>query len=114
MGWAIGFDTRWQRDIGYGVPALCDFPSCNKKIDRGLSHVCCDQEPHGGDGCGLYFCENHHNYVRKDLSGLCSRCFNHKPPFKLKQDLMAWLNFKETDASWAEWRKERDAKLVLP
>ena len=45
MGWSIGFDTRWNRDIGYGVPAYCDHPGCNKEIDRGLSHVC------GGEPC---------------------------------------------------------------
>ena len=26
MGWSIGFDSKWNRDIGYGVPATCDYP----------------------------------------------------------------------------------------
>lgn len=39
MGWSIGFDEHWQRDIGYGVPATCDHPGCGAKIDRGLSFV---------------------------------------------------------------------------
>src|SRR4051812_7048849 len=26
MGWSIGYDSNWQRDIGYGVPAFCDHP----------------------------------------------------------------------------------------
>ena len=24
MGWQVGYDSKWQRDIGYGVPAICD------------------------------------------------------------------------------------------
>ena len=35
MGWSLGYDGRWKRDIGYGVPAVCDFPGCNEEIDRG-------------------------------------------------------------------------------
>src|SRR5690606_23075125 len=53
MGWAVGYDSNWNRDIGYGVPTTCDHPGCNEKIDRGLSYVCGD-EPYGGEhGCGL-------------------------------------------------------------
>lgn len=59
MSWAIGFDEKWQRDIGYGVPAYCDHPGCKAEIDRGLPYVC-GGEPYGGsNGCGLYFCEKH-------------------------------------------------------
>lgn len=32
MGWSIGWDSTWQRDIGYGVPALCDHPNCSAVI----------------------------------------------------------------------------------
>lgn len=56
MGWAIGYDAQWQRDIGYGVTAYCDHPRCNKTIDRGLSYVC-GGEPYGGErGCGITRC----------------------------------------------------------
>jgi len=103
MSWAIGFDVKWDRDIGYGVPAMCDSPHCNVEIDRGLSYVC-GGKPYGGEwGCGLYFCEKHHPY----LHSRCTRCHNHKPPYKPKPDLMSWINFKETDESWAEWRAAR-------
>ena len=37
MSWAVGFDSQWDRDIGYGVPAYCDHPGCGKEIDRGLA-----------------------------------------------------------------------------
>jgi hypothetical protein len=100
MGWAIGYDRRWGRDIGYGVPAYCDFPRCSAEIDRGLAYVCCNQEPHGGErGCGLYFCPKH-------LGLRCSRCRNYRPPFTPKLDHPDWIRHKLTDESWAEWRAE--------
>ena len=52
MGWEIGYDDNWERDIGYGVPAECDHPDC-QVIDRGLSYVC-GGEPYGASmavGC---------------------------------------------------------------
>lgn len=102
MGWAVGFDDNWQRDIGYGVPATCDHPQCSARIDRGLSYVC-GGEPYGGEkGCGLYFCGKH-------LSGVpqrCSRCRHHKPPFTAKPDHPDWIHHKATDESWAQWRED--------
>jgi hypothetical protein len=107
LSWAVGFDTTWNRDIGYGVPALCDHPQCYELIDRGLGYVCGNEEPYGGeDGCGLYFCTEHGGGT------LCSRCRNSKPPFKPKRDTAEWIRHKETDPSWAEWRAERDARKV--
>lgn len=100
MGWSIGYDDKWNRDIGYGVPCLCDQPKCNKEIDRGLSYVCGNGQPYGGDdGCGLYFCENHGG------GSLCSRCRNRKPPHVPKEDLTRWIVWKATDNSWEDWRK---------
>lgn len=101
MGWSIGYDTRWERDIGYGVPCECDYPGCNAQIDRGLSHVC-GGEPYGGEeGCGLYFCEQH----LFDES-LCERCVAGGEPFQPKPDTKEWIDFKQTDPSWAEWRRK--------
>lgn len=72
MSWAIGYDDKWKRDIGYGVPAYCDYPGCRVEIDRGLSYVC-GGEPYGGDhGCGLYFCSKH--LFMGDFSQCCERC----------------------------------------
>lgn len=102
MGWSLGYDSTWNRDIGYGVPAFCDHPQCNEKIDRGLSYVCYGSEPYGGDGCGLYFCEKH-----RDYRGKCPRCANYKPPYKrIKLDHPEWSNHKLFDASWSAWRKD--------
>ena len=102
MSWAVGYDERWQRDIGYGVPAECDYPDCHEKIDRGLSYVC-GNEPYGGEeGCGLYFCGKH---LLSWVSPLCIRCANNEEPFTPKPDLEEWTHHKMTDPSWAEWRK---------
>jgi hypothetical protein len=107
MGWSIGYDTDWDRDIGYGVPAICDHPKCKKEIDRGLGYVCGGQ-PYGGEkGCGLYFCGEH-------LSGypqLCERCRKHKELFKAKPDLIRWVEFKLTDESWKNWRTKHKKKV---
>lgn len=101
MGWSIGYDKHWRRDIGYGVPAYCDHPMCNAEIDRGLAYVC-GGAPEGGDkGCGLYFCEAHGG------GWLCPRCRAYKPPYRHpKPEHPVWLRWKLTDESWAEWRAE--------
>ena len=101
MSWAIGYDNKWKRDVGYGVPSLCDHPDCEVEIDRGLAHVCKEQQPKGGDGCGLYFCEDHQSYL-----GECERCQDGLPPFTPKPDLPLWVKFKMQDVSWAAWREE--------
>ena len=113
MSWAVGFDYRWRRDVGYGVPAYCDFPGCTAEIDRGLANVCCGEEPYGGDnGCGLYFCGKHHPYVRNGQWGACSRCRNYKRPFKPKSDHPDWINHKATDPSWSEWRAMQEKRKL--
>lgn len=111
MSWAVGFDEKWQRDIGYGVPTICDFPNCNMRIDRGLSYVC-GGEPYGGErGCGLYFCQKH-LFMSVRLPQLCSRCLKKRKPFTPKPDLQSWLNHKETDESWSAWRAMRKGGVV--
>jgi hypothetical protein len=106
MSWAIGYDDNWKRDIGYGVPAICDHPGCGKKINRGLSYVCCNEEPYGGDGCGLYFCGDHLTFDG------CSRCENKQEPFKPTPDVAEWINWKLTDESWQQWRNENPAEVM--
>jgi len=102
MGWSLGYDDNWKRDIGYGVPAWCDHPKCQAEIDRGLGCVC-GGEPYGGErGCGLFFCGKHGGGM------LCPRCRAYKPPYKrIKPDHPEWIHWKMTDESWAEWRKEQ-------
>lgn len=101
MSWSIGYDNKWKRDIGYGVPCWCDHPGCTEEINRGLSYVC-GGEPYGGEaGCGLYFCEQHR------FPTLCDSCLHERPKdFDAKPDHPEWIHWKLTDASWAEWRAE--------
>ena len=108
MGWSLGYDGRWDRDIGYGVPAFCDHPKCEKEINRGLSYVC-GGEPHGGEyGCGLYFCDEHHlGYRHDEANQLCPRCAAYRAPYKRpKPEHPDWIKHKLTHESWAEWRAE--------
>ncbi len=109
MGWSIGYDTCWERDIGYGVPAYCDHPGCGAVIDRGLGHVCCGAEPYGGEhGCGLYFCQAHLIFwPRHGGPARCRRCVNDAAPFEPTGDHPDWVAHKLTDPSWAEWRERR-------
>lgn len=113
MSWSVGYDERWKRDIGYGVPATCDHPGCGVEIDRGLSFVCGGQ-PYGGDhGCGLYFCMQHRRTAGavREHAELCQRCYArvgrfNRPPFAPTPDRPEWIAHKLTDESWSRWRKE--------
>lgn len=108
MGWAVGYDSNWKRDIGYGVPAICDHPKCNARIDRGLGYVC-GAEPYGGDmGCGLFFCAKHEvgPYQR------CPKCARYdKKPYKPKPDMRRWLVWKLKHDSWKQWRDENPGEV---
>ena len=58
MGWANCGTDEYGRPIGYAWPAVCDYPGCDRRIDRGLGYVCGTM--HGGeDGCGRYYCDTH-------------------------------------------------------
>lgn len=115
MSWAVGYDSNWQRDIGYGVPAWCDHPGCYEMIDRGLSYVC-GGEPYGEpEGCGLYFCAAHLFFAENKTHQACERYCDGKKPFKPSLDTDDWVEHKMTDESWAEWRKETENwKLMKP
>ncbi len=114
MGWSIGFDDNWNRDVGYGVPAWCDHPGCNAEIDRGLAYVCCGEQPYGGEnGCGLYFCGAHRGF-----DGKCERCAAADPerdinpaPFDPKPEHPRWIAHVLTDASWATWRHQNPKRV---
>jgi len=103
MGWAVGYDPNWKRDIGYGVPAICDYPECGEAIDRGLSFVCGGM-PYGGEaGCGLFFCGRH---LLGAIPQQCARCAQEEPPFDPTPDTREWIEWKLADESWGPWRDE--------
>lgn len=117
MGWAIGFDSSWNRDIGYGVPAYCDHPRCRAEIDRGLAYKC-DGGPYGRrEGCGLFFCGKH-LYCGHKRPQVCYRCLTYRPPYKrIAPEHPRWIRHKLTDESWAQWRNENPeavAAMHLP
>jgi hypothetical protein len=116
MGWAVGFDSRWERDIGYGVPAVCDRPRCGTAIDRGLGYVC-GGHPYGGErGCGLFFCEQHLSGWRKDGDSydvrVCGRCDKSRAPYDPTPDTAEWIDWKLTDESWGPWRAEHPDEVA--
>lgn len=109
MGWSIGYDSFWNRYIGYSVPCRCDHPYCHRIIDRGLSYVC-GGEPYGGEqGCGLYFCAKH-LIVSSKCSQLCQRCYRNQKSYKPKPELKKWINWQMRHISWKKWRKENGFK----
>jgi hypothetical protein len=105
MGWAVGYDSNWDRDIGYDVPAWCDSPGCSEVIDRGLAYVCGGDVRGGDNGCGLYFCYNHLWYTPDGVQ-VCERCLEHNDPYLPKPDHPEWVHHKATDPSWQQWRNE--------
>jgi len=116
MGWSIGYDSNWDRFIGYGVPAYCDHPDCNETIDRGLSHVC-GGEPYGGDSCGLYFCGNHLYYNYEGVQ-VCERCKQGEESknddietFDPKPEHPDWIKHILKDTTWKQWRNENKDKV---
>lgn len=112
MGWSLGFDSNWNRDIGYGVPAFCDHPECNERIDRGLAHVC-GGDPYGGEhGCGLYFCGSH-LFIAMRGPQRCAKCVDgHQTMFLAKPDHPEWIEWKLTHESWAQWRAENPDEVA--
>lgn len=110
MGYGVYYDTRRDRDLGYGVPAICDHPDCDKEIDRGLSYVC-GGEPYGNEyGCGLYFCFEHLHHCEDEVQK-CERCIEGEDEFIPKVDVKEWLEWKLTHPSWEEWRRANPNKV---
>lgn len=110
MGWSIGYDDRWKRWIGYGVPAYCDYPDCDEEINRGLAYVCANEEPYGGEfGCGLFMCERHkvwQTFPDGEDGLFCKRCAKGEKPYEPKPEHPDWIRHVLTDPSWKEWRDE--------
>ncbi len=72
MGWGYGVLPD-GREVGYSVSAVCEAPSCDTAIDRGLAYLCGTM--HGQDdeaGCGHYFCSEHLLYGGPNRQ--CGQC----------------------------------------
>lgn len=113
MGWAVGTNCD-RRDVGYGVPAICDHPRCNEAIDRGVDYACGGMHDGGRHGCGLYFCSAHRGASerRRDTNDYCARCRNGKESFRPKPDTLEWVEHKLTHESWGLWRSENPRQVT--
>lgn len=109
MGWAIGYDENWKRDVGYGVPSNCDHPGCAEQIDRGLGYICGSDVGGGDKGCGLFFCGKHMR-----ATGICVRCSHNAEPFTPTPDTAEWIAHKLAHDSWAQWRSENPEWVANP
>jgi hypothetical protein len=112
MGWSIGYNSEWKRDIGYGVPAWCDHPQCTTEIDRGLSYVCGGEPPCSDGTCQLFFCESHQRYQPRKERHVCARCVRGATPFKPKPDHWKWVVWKLNHPSWQDWRSKHTRDLL--
>lgn len=119
MGWAVGYDDDRNRDVGYGVPAVCDHPGCAAEIDRGLGYRCGGTHnlTHDDIGCGLFFCYDHlwwKSYDDRETSAsVCARCVQGEDPFEeWSPDTPEWVTWKLTDESWMDWRGENPDEVA--
>jgi len=120
MGYQIyKVGPRWG---GYGVPAICEYPTCHEEIDRGISYAC-GGEPFSELGCDRYFCSKHLDYIYYSYNSegdylnkckhkedcdceivrLCKRCSKGKKAFPYKPEHQDWIKHLLKDESWAEW-----------
>lgn len=111
MGWSIGYDETWKRDIGYGVPATCDHPGCVEEINRGLSYVCGGDIYGGEHGCGLFICGKH-QHANNHCGQLCRHCADRRrKKLNPSPDTQEWIEWKLTDESWHQWRDENQEEV---
>lgn len=129
MGYAI-YQMN-GRDCGYGVPAVCEQPGCDKEIDRGMGY-CCGGAPDSEISCAQYFCGEHLIFVEytndngeRDYSPqVCDNCAlnlkigsegdnwkMHAAPYPQKPDTEEWCHWKLVNESWAEWRKNNPKEV---
>jgi len=124
MGYQV-YSIGHHRFGGYGVPAICEHPDCNEKIDRGIPYAC-GGEPFSERGCDRYFCSKHREYEAFDENGekcsheedcdceaveLCERCARGEEPFPYKPEDPEWVEHLLTDESWQEWRDENPEEV---
>lgn len=78
MGWSRGMENG--REIGYGVDAECDVPSCSAEINRGMAYRCGGTRNFAGEdaGCGAYVCDEHNFF---ECCPLCDGPDNGDPPW---------------------------------
>jgi len=80
MGWGdCGTDSN-GRPIGYVFEAICDFPGCDNRIDRGLSYACGAMHGQNEFDCEGYFCGEHLHFpndpenILEWRQPMCKKC----------------------------------------
>lgn len=63
MGYANCGEDSQGRPIGYAHEAICDYPGCSAKIDRGMSYACGGDHGEDNFSCEKYFCHDHMQVV---------------------------------------------------
>lgn len=111
MGYAVGYDDKTDRWVGYGVPAPCDLAGCDEQIHRGFGYKCEEHLHYQWDedieeeteifdpGCGFFFCSRHVMLID-----------NHGD-VTAKPDSAEWLHYILTDPSWGPWRVVNQDKV---
>ena len=98
MGYAVYWmNNRFQ---GYGVPAYCDCPGCQEKIDRGLGYQH-EEEDRGAYAPSVFVCNNHQTTPIDEIDVDCSR------------EHPEWLKHVLTDDSWKQWREENPERVKM-
>ena len=74
MGWSHGIVNGV--DVGYGVSDVCWHPECERPIDRGLAHACCEWpvNPDDVSWCEGFYCYAHLVYVKGVRVAACEAC----------------------------------------
>ena len=84
MGWKAGISNG--RPVGYGIDAVCDFPGCEKEIDRGLWYACAGMHGQQQYGCEKYFCEDHMSVAKKPTGEAFPLCFECMELYEMDDD----------------------------
>lgn len=103
-----------QRWAGYGVPGICDLPTCTNELPlgRGLANKCEERYEYDeetdvevvSDGCGMFFCGLH-------LTMSCAHEHDSGDGIIPKPDTSEWIHHILTDESWERWRTDQPERV---
>ena len=102
MGYSVYFTTTNDRWQGYGVPGICDLPSCLKDIDLGLAYMC--------DRCELFYCAKHLLFSSEGQQ-ICDSCNDEQAPPSPKPNTDEWVHHVLVHPSWRQWRDDNPSKV---
>ncbi|MBC9927198.1 hypothetical protein [Leucobacter sp. cx-169] len=102
-----------ERWAGYAVPAVCDVPSCENVINRGMDYRCEEFVTYGEEdpvtfeepeivrpGCQLHFCDAHQEHSV------------HGDGVTPKPDTDEWVRYLLSDPEASVWRYENPDRVA--